>query len=420
VIALSDATEPKTTAGCLRHELQHEYDVYADETIQGRLDDIAERRGRCPVAFSPTGEFWLLTRYDDISGVMRQSGRSVSSESVFPDGRSFSDKKLIPLELDGSEHRQYRAILEPYFAPREVRKLSDQIRELANTLIDDFIEDGRCDFSEQFAAPYPGMTFFALMGWPWQHAAEMMEWVSIFLHGITGASNDEVDAARSDAQAEARAYVKRALQQRRLEPADDLTTKLLHAEVDGKPLTDDQLFDLILLLMVAGLDTVQSVLSQSMYYLARHPETWDAMHADEATLEAAIEELLRWSSPASPTRTITVDTMRIGDVDLPRGERLHFPLAAANRDPQYFEQPDSIVLDREVKPHLSFGLGAHRCMGSHLARLELRIAYAELRRRMPRFKLAETAVPTEHLGLTWTVENVDIEFPAGKRRPGER
>jgi cytochrome P450 len=139
------------------------------------------------------------------------------------------------------------------------------------------------------------------------------------------------------------------------------------------------------------------------------------MFASPEALEPAIEELLRYTSPAVPTRNVTEPVVEVGGVPIPQGERVHGPLAAANRDPMYYPDPDTITFDRPapVKPHLSFGLGPHRCLGIHLARLELRIGFEELHRRIPRFSLDTEQEPIEHLGLAWGMENVHIRFAPG-------
>lgn len=210
-----------------------------------------------------------------------------------------------------------------------------------------------------------------------------------------------------------RDYVVALIADRRENPRDDVTTHCLQAEIEGRALTDDELFDL--LLMLAGLDTVQSVLAQSFAYFGRHPGRWTEMFEGPAGVEAAIEELLRFTAPAIPTRTVAAESALVGDLELPRGERVHFPLAAANRDPKYYPDPDEIVFDRPARPHLAFGMGTHRCLGVHLARLELRVAFTELHRRLPVFTLAPDCEPEEHLGLSWGVENVHIVFPPGRR-----
>jgi cytochrome P450 len=393
----------------LRERYARNYDVYARTTIAGQLDELAERREQCPITFSPNGGFWLLTRYDDMSSLLRKNNRGVISFPNMPDGtQAFGQKKTIPIELDGPIHSQYRKILEPLFSPARVAELEPRIRQVACDLIDDFIGAGECDFIAEFALPLPGTIFLAMMGWPVSDAAKMNNWVNILLHGIEGASPEEVAAARGEAAAETRAYMNEIIAARRAQPTDDITSIVLQAQIDGAPIPDDDLYDLFVMIMMAGLDTVQSVLGQSMVYFARHQAKWDEMFSNPAGLDAAIEELVRWCSPALPTRNIVYDSLTVGELELPKGERVYCPLGAGNRDPKYYPNPNDIVFDREPKPHLSFGLGPHRCLGVHLARTELRIAFEELHRRLPSFRLSEE--PHDHIGLTWGVGNVQLSF----------
>jgi cytochrome P450 len=215
-----------------------------------------------------------------------------------------------------------------------------------------------------------------------------------------------------EASEKSRAYIQRMVDDRRANPRDDITTAIVQYEIDGAPISDADLSDLFVLLMMAGLDTVQSVLSQSMAYLAKHQDRWDEMFADEDALDPALEELLRWTSPAVPTRNVDEDLVEAGGLMLPRGERIHCPLAAANRDPKYYPDPDEVLFDRDPKPHLTFSAGAHRCLGAHLARLELKVAFQELRKRMPSFSLEPGCEPKEHLALTWGIDDVRLVFPA--------
>ncbi|NKQ56731.1 cytochrome P450 [Amycolatopsis sp. K13G38] len=405
-----------TSIEALREQRRRDYDVYAQTTIAEHLTDLADRREKCPVSFSADGGFWVLSSYDDMSNVLRRNNRGFISFPNMPDGsQAFGQKRMIPLEIDGSLHRQYRQILDPFFSPDAVAKLEPQIRKVANDLIDKFIEKGHCDFDPDFAFPYPGTTFLALMGWPLQDAPKLTKWVDVFLHGIPGAPQEETDKARAEASAGVHGYVMELIEKRKQNRTDDITSQLLEAEIDGEPIPLDDLFDLFLVMMLAGLDTVQSVLGQSMAYLARNQDKWAEMFSSPEVLAPAIEELLRWSSPAVPTRNVDAETAKVGDLDLPKGERVHCPLGAANRDPKYFEDPDEVKFDRPAKPHLTFGLGAHRCVGVHLAKLELRIAFEELHRRIPSFRLADGVEVKEHLGLTWGVENVELAFEPGPR-----
>ncbi|WP_216892298.1 cytochrome P450 [Nocardia alni] len=407
----------------LRAKYRRDYDPYTRTIgITEQLAELADRREAMPVSYSARGNgCWVLTRYDDIAGVLRRSNRGFISFPNEPDGVNTqgSEVQQIPIELDGSRHQQFRAMLDPLFSPKRVNELADGLREWAVRLIDGWIEQGSCDFVQGFALPFPGVTVMKIMGWPEEDVDRLNNWVDIVMHGLPDATQEETDAARAKAHGEIREYMFALIAQRRAEPRrDDVTSAALDLELDGVKLTDVELFDLFLLMMFAGLDTVQSVLSQAMAYLGRHPEQWDHMFESPEMLASAIEEFLRWGTPPVPTRTVVYDEIQVGELMLPKGERVHFPLAIANRDPDYYENPDEVVLDRFVaagaKPHIAFGMGAHRCVGVHLARLELRIAFEELRRRLPAFRLDADYEPREHLGLAWGIDNVHLLFePAG-------
>lgn len=397
----------------LKAERKWNYDVYPSGTIQDKVDELAERREKCPVSFSEEGGFWVATTYDDISSILRRNNRGFVSFPNIPDGKvAFGQKAQIPIELDGDIHKAYRKLLDPLLSPAKVAEMEDQIRSVAVDLIDRFIDSGTCDVVPQFAFPFPGSVFLSIMGWPLEDAAMMNRWVEAFLKGVPGGTAEETMNARIAASQESRAYIQAIVDDRRANPRDDLTSAVVNADFGGEQISDSDLSDLFVLMMMAGLDTVQSVIAQSMAHLGKHPDQWDAMFATPDALEPAIEELLRWTSPAMPTRNVSAESATVADMELPTGERVFCPLVAANRDPKYFPQPDEVRFDRDPKPHLTFSLGAHRCVGLHLARLELRVAFEELRRRIPSFSLAPGCEPKETLALTWNIEDVQIVFPA--------
>lgn len=407
----------------LRTSYRRDYDPYADVPIETQLDELSRRREECPVSYSGRGNgCWVLTRYDDIASVLRRSNRGFISFPNDPEGANTSGRQdgMIPIEQDGTRHQEFRQLLDPAFSRDRVSSLEGELRSWANRLIDEWIEDGTCDFVQGFALPFPGVTVMKIMGWPEDDLAKLNGWVDIVMHGLPGASEDEANAARGKAHGEIREYMFALIAERRAgPPRDDVTSAVLDAEIEGRKLTDAELFDLFLTMMLAGLDTVQSVLSQSMVYLARHPEQWSRIVDGSEYVGPVVEEFVRWATPPVPTRTIVNDSVEVGELSLPKDERVHFPLAVANRDPAYYEKPDEVHLDRfatsGVKPHLGFGMGRHHCVGVHLARLELRIAYEELRRRLPTFTLHPDYEPQEHLGLAWGVNNVRLRFAPGWR-----
>jgi cytochrome P450 len=416
-------TATSTSIAELRAQHRRDYDPYASVSIAEQLAELAERRESLPISYSARGNgCWVLTRYDDIASVLRRSSRGFVSFPNDPDGinSTGSEQGMIPIELDGSRHRQFRAVLDPAFSRARVAQLEESLRAWANRLIDNWIEAGTCDFVNGFALPFPGVTVMQIMGWPEQDVERLNHWVDVVMHGVPDATPEENNAARAQAHGEIHEYMYALIAERRAAPRrEDVTSAALDAEVDGEKLSEAELFDLFLLMMLAGLDTVQSVLSQAMVHLARHPRQWDRMFETPELLESAVEEFLRWATPPVPTRTIEHDEVQVGGLTLPRGERVHFPLAVANRDPAHYENPDEVRLDRfahpGTKPHMAFGMGPHRCIGVHLARLELRIAFQELHRRLPRFQLDRSSELRDHLGLAWGVDNVHLRFAPGPR-----
>ena len=297
--------------------------------ISTQLAELAARRTDLPLSWSARGNgCWVLTEYDDISDLLRRNNRGVVSFPNEPDGTNAvgSRSAMIPIEIDGAQHRQYRRYLDPAFSPQMVGQLEDHLREQANRFIDAFIESGRCDFVEGFALPFPGATVLAIMGWPLEDLHRMNRWTATLLHGVTGGTLEENAAARGQAHVEFSAYMLEKIPEWRAAPRkDDVTSVMLDAEIDGQKMTDSELFDFFVLMMTAGLDTVQSVLAQTAVYFARNPEQWDRMFESPELLDHAIEELLRWTAPAVPTRTVTDESVDFHGVAIPRGDRIHAP-----------------------------------------------------------------------------------------------
>jgi cytochrome P450 len=389
--------------------LERHYDYDGRISVDEHLHEVAARRRECPMSHSDEyGGYWVASTYDAIADVLRRR-TTFSSYPVGLDAEGqyevIGAKKLIPIELDGEAHQRYRALLNPLFTPATAQQLEQSMRLLANQLIDTFVDRGECEVVNEFARLLPGTLFLRMMGWPVEDADIFYGWVQASMHS----SPEERVALRRQVAKEQDGYMAALIDKRRRDPEDDLTTVLAHAEIDGKPISDEELLSLFHLLMAAGLDTVQSVLAQSFVFLARQPEFREQM-LDPAVLPTAVEELLRWASPATPTRT-ALEPAEIGGIDLVAGERVHCPLGAANRDPMYYPDPDTPRLDRESpKPHLTFGLGPHRCLGSHIARLEVKVAFEEWHRRIPNYRIGSRGIGDWHLGGVWGVDSVHLEF----------
>jgi cytochrome P450 len=420
-VTASEADTSPADVEALRRERSVEYDPFLAIDLEENRTKLAGYREISPLVHSTLGGgFWVATGYDEVVTVLRNNNKGFVSYPNNPFNtpkprEAATVRKLIPIDLDGPEHRQYRKLLDPVFSPQRMQALEPQIRMLAHDLIDEWIEGGSVDFIKGFAFPFSATTVILLMGWTLEDADMMHDWVRILQHGVPGASKEEAARIQATVAADCRAYLMGLIKERRRNPGDDISTMLMNVDLGGRPLSDDEIYDTFLLFMLAGLDTVQSVLAQSFAYLGEHQDKWDEMFADPETLDLAVEEFLRWAAPAPPTRNVTAEYMVVGDVPVPKGEKVHCVLGAANRDPKYYPNPDEIDFRRRAKPHLTFGLGPHRCIGIHLARLEIKIAFAELRARLPEFRLDTDRPPGGHLGLSWGLSDVHLTFPPGSR-----
>lgn len=309
-------------------------------------------------------------------------------------GSAFAtDMPLIPLEVDGPEHAKWRRLLDPMFSPKRTRALEQSVRDRAAGLIDECLTElaggGRVELYSRFCMPLPCLTFLRLVGAPEADLGFFLEFKEGVVHPA-GDTVEEMNANMAAAGMKLYQYFTEFIAERRTSaPSDDVLGELLVAEVDGRPITDLELLNIMFLLMFAGLDTVTASLSCLVGWFARHPEERDRVTAEPALLPGAIEELMRYESPVpSGTRYATVELDLGGGLVIAPGEAIHTLWAAANVDPNAFEDPLCPALDRPRHTHIAFASGTHRCLGSHLARMELRVALEELHRRMPRYRIA--------------------------------
>ena len=324
-----------------------------------------------------------LTRLEDVVTVTKR--RDV--HSIDPDTAAIvsialgAGRPLIPLMLDGEDHTKYRKLLDPLFAPKQVARLEPVIRDLANTLMDAFAADGSVDFFAAFCEELPTQIFLSQLGLPLEDVPFLL-WVK---DGVIRPTDAEHQAAACPKLIE---YLDAELERREAadEPQDDLIGGFLTAEVDGQHLTHEDVIDITILLVLAGLDTVTASLSCMVDWLARHPAERDRLVADPSLLPAAIEELMRVETPVvAGSRHATAD-FTIGGVEVNAGDELRVVWAAANMDPDAFPDPTRVDFARTDNRHIAFASGFHRCLGSHLARLELRVALDTLHRRIPDYR----------------------------------
>jgi cytochrome P450 len=409
-----------TTAQKAPADLVVDFDVY-DPGLATPVDvmqeRVAELAAKGPVVYSTAyGGHWIVTRYKEIHKVLTDP----ETFSSFPNNLVTNDMfKLIPVESDPPEHAGIRHALLPLFSPQRMKKLSADIRGVVNELIDGFATKGEAEFISEFAHELPARIFLALMDWPLADAPLFTDATDIILLGKPGGTEEESNQARMMAGLEMFGYFQKVLEDRRANPRDDITSLVVHSEVDlgegARLLTDEELNQMFFLLLIAGLHTVQGSLAWSIVHLVNNPAQRDAIIADPALIPKAVEEILRMEAAVVPGRRATRD-VELGGVKIAKDDQLILMLCSANRDGVEFGEPDDFQISRDPNRHLSFGSGPHRCLGSHLARIELNIAVEELHRRIPDYRLVESDPPIFHSSQVRGCIRLPITFtPEGKQ-----
>jgi cytochrome P450 len=363
---------------------------------------------RCPVGREPGmfgGHSVTLSRYDDVLWALKHP-EVFSSKDVVKIG---NDVPLIPLSIDPPDHAKYRRLLDPQFSPKRMADLEPEARTLVNEIIDEFAGRGTCDFHEDFATPLPSTIFLALMGLPQDDLPQFLAWRDDTIRPQAN-SIAEGEQKREAAGKAIEAYFEGKIEEKRAEPDDRLLSTLVHGEVEGRPLTHAELLGTTHLLLLGGLDTVTATLDCMIVFLAQHPERRRALVADGSLVAGAVEELLRHQSPVMMVPRILAQDFQIGGVQLQAGDGATLLIGAANCDRSEFEDASEVRFDRESNRHLAFGGGAHRCLGSHLARLELTVALEEFHRRVPDYELAPETTISFSPGIR-QAENLHLRFP---------
>jgi cytochrome P450 len=303
-------------------------------------------------------------------------------------------RPLIPLNVDPPQHSKYRKLLDPLFAPKRMDEQEEDITRRVNGFIDTFIDRGECNFTEEFAELFPSSVFLGLMGLPEDEMRMFLDLRDGILHPEKKDPDALVDLearmrVMNATGAQVYDYFGDLIDLRSKEPADDIITRFLDAEIDGDKLTREDILDICFLFLIAGLDTVSDTLTCSYAFLAQHPEHRRMIADDPSVIPIAVEELLRWESPVAGG----VPRLATCPVVLPTGDKVAEGTAvvpnygAANMDPDTFGDPMAVRFDRTDNPHIAFGGGVHRCLGSHLARRELRVTLREWHRRIPDYRI---------------------------------
>jgi cytochrome P450 len=364
-----------------------DFDVLAPEYVADPFGIWDRLRGECPIAHTDRrGSTWLPTRYDDVNTLAHDIEHFSSLKiGVIPIEEAelpILEYGLPPISADPPLHTWTRRLLLPWFSHRRVEGYEQMTRDLCAGLLDGFVDDGRADAAADYAQQIPVRVIAHILGVPAELSDTFTGWVRDVLEFAD-------DPERRHRGGEGLlTYMVAEAERRRDDPGDDLMSELLHTEVDGQVIERSIALGAAALVLIAGIDTTWSAIGASLWHLATHPDDRARLVADPSLMPLAVEELLRAYSPVTMARVVTED-IEFGGCPMKAGDKVLMNFPAANRDPAVFEEADRVILDRQHNRHVAFGSGIHRCAGSNLARMELRVALEEWLRRIPQFTLVE-------------------------------
>ncbi len=374
---------------------EKQFDHMSQEVAQDPFPLFDEMRSqKCPVGHSDLhGGFYIPTRYEDIAAIAYDPETFSSGRITIPNPVSsglISDELMRdygapPITSDPPFHTKIRRLLLPAFSPPRVQAWEPDTRAIANERIDTFIDGPSCDVATDFAQHIPVVVISRMLGVPETDGALFTRWIYDVLEGGLGNL-----PAVLPTMMEISTYLQQRIVEHRAEPRDDIISFLLQSEIDGEPVEDARLGGVLLLLILAGIDTTWSAIGSSIYHLAKYPKDRERLLNEPELMPYAIEEFLRYYSPVTLARVVTRETIFQG-IEMHKGDQILMNFPGANRDPAAFPDADKCIIDRAENRHYAFGVGIHRCLGSNLARMELRIALEEWLRRIPEFSLADEA-----------------------------
>jgi cytochrome P450 len=345
---------------------------------------------------------WLLTRYRDVHGVLRDARFSVERIRAplvrdnldrMPEFLRQSAQGLRSmLIMDPPDHTRVRKLVNKAFTPRRIAALRGHIAAIVRELTDEALAKGRFDMIHDLAEPLPAIVIAELLGVPAEDHRQFREWSSGLIAGIA-APDATARQKANDSGRQIFAYLADTIAARRRDPRDDLISAMIQAQEERDALSDAELLATSNLLLLAGHETTTNLIGNGTLALLREPDEWRRLCADPGLLPTAVEELLRYDGPVQATVRVALEDVAIDEHVVPEGALVLISIGAANHDPAVFANPDQLDLARDPNPHLAFGFGTHFCLGAPLARLEALVAFEALTRRFPKLTLLDDAPP---------------------------
>lgn len=350
-----------------------------------------------PVTVRRSQRAWLITRYDDVLRVLKDDRHFVKDPRNAMSPEQLKKAPKLPsmfkalerglLTLDGADHDRLKVLVHKAFTPRMVEQMRDQIQQVADRALDQAERNGRMDLISEFALPIPMIMIGRILGVPAQDNHRFSRGMRAFI-AVGGQRNLLVNIPLMLSFI---GYLRKLIKLRRANPQDDLTSALVRAQEGNDQLTDDEILAMVFLLLSAGHETTVNLIGSGMLALLEHPDQLAGLRDNPALIKPAIEELVRYVVPAeTATERYATEDITIAGTTIPKGELVLAVIASANRDPNYFDDPDTVNITREPNKHLSFGQGIHYCLGAPLARLEAQIGISTLIKRAPGLRLSVT------------------------------
>jgi cytochrome P450 len=364
-----------------------EFDMHSGEYNADPVDYFKRYRDSCPIGWSEKqGGFWYVTRYQDVSDVMRDPTVFSSAGGLmigYPPGAG-KVQRLIPEEVDPPDLMAYRRYFNTELSPGAVAARADRIEHWTTHFIDQVIESGRCNFVTDLVNPVPACVTLEFLGFP----AEDWPIFALPMHDFSGYSpGSERFQEAIRGMEHFQDLITAAVIERRSHPQDDFISFLVGQEINGRPLTNEEVESMVFLSIAGGTETTTSLTVSTLVYLDEHPELRERLIADPDLMKTASEEFLRYFSPVKAhARTVTQD-VTVSGCPMHAGDKVHVSWASANRDPEQFPEADEFKAERFPNRHTAFGLGPHRCLGSHLARAMFTEMIGQVLRRMPDYRI---------------------------------
>jgi cytochrome P450 len=353
-------------------------------------------REEAPVTWDPFMHTWVVTRYEDVHFVLKEFSadrtpdpkkmEALGLPSLGPVADLMARQMLF---LDAPDHTRLRKLCMSAFTPRRVEAMEDKVREIAHGLIDEAAKRGECELIADFAEPFPAIVTAGLLGVPLEDHRQLKSWSATFAE-MLGNFQHNPDRIRDVLKcvADMTGYFRDAVREQERNPHDGLIRSLMDAEVDGQRLSEDEVIANTIVTMVGGQETTTNLIGNGILTLTRQPDKMAQLRAHPEIIEPAVEELLRYETPSQHTARIVKQDTEIGGKLMKKGEAVMAVMAAGNRDPERFPNPDELDLTRTDNRHLAFGWAAHFCFGAALARMEARISYLALLARMEDIRVA--------------------------------